>query len=560
MSAHGGRSGVSAAQALFITLGVFVTMLTTAAVVDFRVFPLGTYGAQGERCYIPGICREGLRCWELDRWRRGLSDEEPLRKTCVHAGGAFELCGTGGACAAGLSCVGDRCIEVGGEDEPCRADGACDPGLACFTGKDLHGNDYQRCAAKVKVASIAAGGGRLCLLAEGGEVRCLDTTSTASASRMPDYPAEANPHCVASDLGEVRCGPSPMQRPRVVPRPVEGFGAGVRLLSVGYLHACAVTVAGAVKCWGYNDRGQLGDGTRSGSETPVDVAGLGGPAAAVAAGGAHTCALLDDGRARCWGANDQDQLGDGSPVDQVKPVDAVVLRAGMKAITAGASFTCAVGGEGSVLCWGRVKEGWPSDRRRRFLGNVPSPVEKLVIDVRAISAGADDLCAVHADGKLECVGYRFPDTLGSFIRGCESCGFSSDCIMGARGLFDVSVEQVSAGEDHACAVTQGGKALCWGPRLSYGECAGDGWHGRRRYPPMAVPDASTAAKGVAVGAGFACVLTAGGAVLCLDIGRCDEETIPGAGAQKYDVSRKGKGWDSKRPVCPPPTLIPGTGP
>jgi alpha-tubulin suppressor-like RCC1 family protein len=110
-----------------------------------------------------------------------------------------------------------------------------------------------------------------------------------------------------------------------LPVKISGLDGGIRMIAVGGGHACALTKSGGVKCWGSNAFGQLGDGTTTDRNAPVDVVGLSGGVAAVAAGAGHTCALLDGGAVKCWGANQKGQLGNGTNSDSRTPVD--VLRA-----------------------------------------------------------------------------------------------------------------------------------------------------------------------------------------------------------------------------------------
>ena len=92
--------------------------------------------------------------------------------------------------------------------------------------------------------------------------------------------------------------------------------------AAGGTFSCVLRMEGDVVCWGANDRGQLGDGTGIASETPVTV-GLPGAAFFVTAGAAHACAILAaNGEVYCWGANVEGQLGDGSTVDRLSPVQA----------------------------------------------------------------------------------------------------------------------------------------------------------------------------------------------------------------------------------------------
>src|SRR5262245_7977657 len=82
-------------------------------------------------------------------------------------------------------------------------------------------------------------------------------------------------------------------------------------IATGEDHTCALTSTGGVKCWGANDHGQLGDGTRTYRLTPVDVAGLSSGVVQIAAGHGYTCALAADGAVKCWGSNHFGQLGVG---------------------------------------------------------------------------------------------------------------------------------------------------------------------------------------------------------------------------------------------------------
>jgi len=142
------------------------------------------------------------------------------------------------------------------------------------------------------------------------------------------------------------------------PTRVLGLAGAVQVSSNGR-HTCALVGAtGSVSCWGWNDFGQLGNGTMTRSTTPVVVAGLDRPAVQVSAGGGHTCALLDDASVECWGLNDFGQLGDGTTDASNMPVMVLGLGAGTPVeVAAGDRHTCVRFADESLRCWGLNDHG-----------------------------------------------------------------------------------------------------------------------------------------------------------------------------------------------------------
>ena len=108
------------------------------------------------------------------------------------------------------------------------------------------------------------------------------------------------------------------------PIPESIGGAAVVQIAVGNRHSCALVESGHVWCWGWNQFGQLGDGTTENRSVPVQVTGL-GRVTALALGEGHSCALRTTGRVFCWGENEAGQLGNGSTADSLSPVRVVGL-------------------------------------------------------------------------------------------------------------------------------------------------------------------------------------------------------------------------------------------
>ena len=144
------------------------------------------------------------------------------------------------------------------------------------------------------VAAVSGGGYHTCALLGDGTVRCWGRNTEG----------QLGDGTIAGSL-----------------TPVQVVGVtGAVAVSGGYEHTCALLGDGTVHCWGRNAEGQLGDGTRTGSSTPVRVVGITGAVAVTGGWWHHTCALLRDGTVQCWGQNDFGQLGNGTTTGSSTPV------------------------------------------------------------------------------------------------------------------------------------------------------------------------------------------------------------------------------------------------
>ena len=128
---------------------------------------------------------------------------------------------------------------------------------------------------------------------------------------------------------------------------VHGLGSKVKNVSSGYLHSCALTAKGRVWCWGNNSYGQLGDNSTTNSARPVAVVGLGAGVRAIDAGWFDTCAITAKGAVKCWGNNSYGQLGNNTTTSSLTPVGVHGLTRGVKAVSASYFHTCAITAKGA---------------------------------------------------------------------------------------------------------------------------------------------------------------------------------------------------------------------
>jgi len=236
---------------------------------------------------------------------------------------------------------------------------------------------------------------------------------------------------------------------RLTPVSVSGISDAVVLVA-GRSHTCAIRQGGTVACWGANDAGQLGDGTTSRRLTPVPVSGLSN-AVDLAAGERHTCALLGDGTVKCWGDNGNGQLGDGTQTRRSTPVSVTGL-SGATDVAAGNNTTCAVTA-GAVKCWGSDSGGHLGNGGANTNSSVPVTVSGLS-DATQVDVGMRHACAVRAGGGVRCWGANGGGSLGD---GTTTQRTTPVDVVGIS-----TATQVSVGNDFSCARLADASVRCWG--------------------------------------------------------------------------------------------------
>jgi alpha-tubulin suppressor-like RCC1 family protein len=430
------------------------------------------------------------------------------------------------------------------------------------------------------VRQLSAGGSFTCALVHGGSVRCwglngngqlgdgttddsLTPVLVPGLSGATAVAAGGFHTCAITATGTVSCWghdgmgqlgdgplpdgtPDPMDNPpgtaSSVPVDVEGITAAdpAVALALGEFHSCAVLASGAVRCWGHNGFGQVGDGTTTDRAASIPVAGLPdpttNPAVAITAGSSHTCVLLDDDTLRCWGANDYGQLGhktaerpaseqpDDVLVKLMVPsptpltvqvdsdadpgVDDLADLDGVTALSAGQYHACALTSGGAVRCWGQNQRGqlghdWKPLTDEWEDSVYAWPVAGLA-GIDAVGAGGFHSCALDGT-SLSCWGYDFYGQLGGY----RPSNPSPVAVTALTGAGEPGAVQVSAGTGFACALLDGvtqDQPACWGDntdgRLGSGSGAADS---QIRQFVAGITQASA----IDAGNGHACALPAG---------------------------------------------------
>jgi alpha-tubulin suppressor-like RCC1 family protein len=238
---------------------------------------------------------------------------------------------------------------------------------------------------------------------------------------------------------------------RLRPVPVGGT-LRFRQVTAGELHTCGVTPDNRAYCWGENSAGTLGDGTTTNRSTPVLVAG-GHLFRRLDAGSFFTCGVsYPDNRAYCWGYNDRGNLGDGTNRRRSTP-GAVSGGLQFRDVRAGLDHTCGVTPADVAYCWGSDSVGQLGDGEGGGLKLTPSPVAGTR-RFSQVDAGMAFTCAVTIGNKAFCWGSGRQGQIGdgnTFLR------FTPRAVAGG-----LSFDRVTAGGAHACGESTDNRAYCWG--------------------------------------------------------------------------------------------------
>ncbi len=344
----------------------------------------------------------------------------------------------------------------------------------------------------------------------------------------------------------------PLESARADGNEAPGNPAAFRALTAGGTHTCALLTGGAVKCWGSNSYGQLGhgntvqagdDANEMGVNLPSVSLGTGRTATSISAGYRHTCALLDNGTVKCWGAGGDGRLGQGDtanrgdgPGEMGDSLPAVALGTGRTAtaITTGNAHTCALLDNGTVKCWGDNVYGQlglgDTEDRGNTAGEMGDSLPAVALGAgrtaTAISSSNAHTCALLDNATVKCWGSNPDGRLGLGDQGnrgdnLNEMGDNLPVVSLGTGR---TATAVSAGEVHTCALLDNATVKCWGAntsgRLGLGDVIfrGDDPNEMGDYLPSVSLGTGRSATAVSAGYTHTCVRLDNASVKCWGAG------------------------------------------
>ncbi|MEY2780115.1 MAG: hypothetical protein RL623_1295, partial [Actinomycetota bacterium] len=322
--------------------------------------------------------------------------------------------------------------------------------------------------------AIASGTSHTCALLDNLSVKCwgygaVGAIGSGSVASLGDNAGEMGDALAAIDLGT---------------------GRTASMIAVGSQHSCALLDNATVKCWGrgafgqlgYNDTASRGDNSgEMGNSLPAVAFAAGRTATAISAGANHTCAVLDNAQAVCWGDNSYGQLGQGNidnigdgvgpTVAAISPIDMGTGRT-VIAISAGDLHTCALLDDATVKCFGSAGNGRLGTGNTNDIGDDPNELGNNLLAINlgtgvsatAISAGGAHTCALLNTASVKCFGNGADGRLGYGSQ--SNVGDLPNQMGDALATVNVgtgrTVLAVSAGLAHTCAMLDNATVKCWG--------------------------------------------------------------------------------------------------
>ena len=261
-----------------------------------------------------------------------------------------------------------------------------------------------------------------------------------------------------------------------VPTPVRG-DLVFTSISAGYFHTCGLAVGGKAYCWGAGYNGELGSDTQA---TSVPTAVKGNIVfASVIAGRSLSCGLTAGGEAYCWGANGSNQFGDGTTIDNFKPQPAGngIL---FSSISLGELHVCGISKDKKAYCWGSGRKGKLGNGSALDNSQNPKPLEVLgKYTFTSISASIRHTCALTPAGKAYCWGSNNNMQLGVPVADDQA---PEPVAVNTQLVFS----SIYTANGFTCAIATNKHIYCWGYN-AFGQLGDDSTKSRIRPDQVELP-------------------------------------------------------------------------
>lgn len=500
-----------------------------------------------QSCTLSSECDGALVC-VFGKCRQACKSSRDCEtgERCVQGGQRSSVCQKQG-CSRNSECVGSQVCAIDAQcrdqcltQKDCLTDQVCTGGSCAdyselvngvLPNRTTDGGVATRCAA-----STDCPGDLVCLRGGFCGPECIVDRDCPRTYACKPVGVGGPGRCYPSGEGMADAGPPPAP------------GALAAVTASGH-STCALFAGGKTKCWGLNAFGQLGlDDTRYRGDGPSEMGdalpfihlGTARSVKALASGEWHVCAILDNGRVKCWGANNYGQLGLGDIVDRGDSAgdmgDAlpyVDLGAGRtaKAISSSTDHACAILDNSQVKCWGRNDFGQlglgDTTRRGDSAGQMGDALPYVDLgtgrSAKGISAGGLHTCALLDSDQVKCWGYNANGQLGvgdNQHRG-DTPGEMGNALPVVSLGTGRSVKTLAASPvSHTCAILDNDQLKCWGSNqagaLGLGDTVGRGIGPGQMGDALPFVDlgAGRSAKSVVLGEANTCAILDTGRVKC----------------------------------------------
>jgi len=274
-----------------------------------------------------------------------------------------------------------------------------------------------------KVVSVAAGGLSTCAILENGSLWCMGNNVYENLATGLSSSSE-------------------------IATPTQVLNSGIwKKISRNIYNGCGIKNNDTLWCWGYNNYGEVGDGTTVNKTAPVQVSG-GGTWKDVSSGAYHTCAIKNDDTLWCWGYNNSGQVGDGTSTTRTTPRQ-IVSGTTWQSIDLGFSHSCALKSDNTFWCWGYNAHGQLGTGNTSNQ-NVPTQI-----------SGGGVWKQISTDETRSC-GIKLDDTLWCWGTGLLGNGNNAPVYTPTAIASNDTWLQIAAGGSHICGIKTNGTLWCWG--------------------------------------------------------------------------------------------------